>query len=192
MNSELTKLVDRLIESARGLGFHSVLVTPEQRTPEQQRDVETRIRWVEQDRAALATYLDAERPSIGAEELHAIEARANAATPGPWGWWGEWDMNDFSLCTTHGGRKFVMGFRRAGMNSAQPEFLDDKGHLHAAKDLAIFQVAPKALSRHNSGHNVYRGTVIGFRSPDAEFIAHARADIETLLARIRELENSSE
>lgn len=131
---------------------------------------------------------DREAPAI---DLAAIEARANAATPGPWAWFGNVDHNDFYLATRHSGRRYVMSFRRAGMQNAQPEFQDYSGpygRMAPAKELAIYEVAPDATSRRDPYFNIYRADIIGFRNPDAEFIAHARQDVDTLIARVHELE----
>lgn len=49
-----------------------------------------------------------------------------------------------------------------------------------ARDLAIYEVAPDALSRED--RRVYRADVSGIRHPDAEFIEHSRADIDWLLS----------
>ena len=125
------------------------------------------------------------------QDIAAIEARANAATPGPWGWRGNVDAHWFALVTKHSGMRYVMTFDRFGMQSAQPvfqDYSDGQGLLVQAKELAIYQVAPEATSRHDPRFNVYRADIIGFRNPDADFIAHAREDIDVLLHRVRELE----
>jgi len=49
-----------------------------------------------------------------------------------------------------------------------------------ARELAVFEVAPKAATR--SDPSVYRADITGIRHPDAEFIAHSREDIGRLLA----------
>lgn len=118
-------------------------------------------------------------------DLDAIRARADAATFGPWMWYGWHENQDIILCTKKGGMRYVMGFRRWGFNRAQPEFNTDRG-LVPAKELPVFQVAPDATSFEDP--RVYRGTLVGIRHPDAEFIAHARQDIDDLLAYIDELE----
>ena len=65
------------------------------------------------------------------EELEVIEARCNAATPGPW----EWDVNSVSkivhLRTAHSGRYYVMGFKRFGTKGAAPTF---QVYLHYSDD----------------------------------------------------------
>jgi hypothetical protein len=130
-------------------------------------------------------------------DIEAIRARANAATFGPWGWYGNVDAKHFYLSTKHGGRQIVMGFRRFGFNGAQPEFRHrrqdgDYFLLTPASDLAIYEVAPKATHRNDVNWNVYRGDIIGFRSPDAEFIAHARQDVDDLLTVVAKLTAENE
>jgi|GEM_PF-2490265 len=56
-----------------------------------------------------------------------------------------------------------------------------------ARDLAVYEVAPKATSREDP--KVYRADVVGIRHPDAEFIAAANPQaVLALIARIEELE----
>lgn len=119
-------------------------------------------------------------------DLAAIEARANAATPGPWIWFGHSDgqMHLFSRAAY---KPVVMGFARLGMQYAQPMFRDpERDLLVKGSELARFQVCPEATSAKDP--RVYRTTLIGFRNPDADFIAHARADVDALIARVHELE----
>lgn len=54
-----------------------------------------------------------------------------------------------------------------------------------ARDLAIYEVAPTAETRDDP--RVYRADVIGIRHPDAEFIAHSRADVDWLVAEVERL-----
>lgn len=58
--------------------------------------------------------------------------------------------------------------------------------LEALHQHVIWQVCPDATDRKDP--RVYRADFTQTRSPDAQFIAHARADIDFLLARIDELE----
>lgn len=133
--------------------------------------------------------------------LDAIRARAEAATPGPWGWFGNVDNAHLYLATRRWGRHYVMGFRRLGMQGAQPEFVSGRtwrknadgsvdfgtvgsGIVPGAR-LARYEVAPDATKR--SDPRVYRGDITGFHNPDAEFIANARQDIADLLAEVDRL-----
>lgn len=119
-----------------------------------------------------------------------IRERALAATPGPWYWHGEHKLQELDLCHWDRsgsalGRCVVMAFRRWGTQRAQPEFVAD-GYLTPAADLPIFDVDRSALVEERD--RLYRHTIVGVRHPDAEFIAHARQDVDVLLARIDELE----
>jgi hypothetical protein len=119
-----------------------------------------------------------------------IRRRLEEVTPGPWIWWGNIDSNNVHLRSTVGKRWDVMGFWRAGMQQAKPYFrsMVDNRLIADSYDMAIFQVCPEATDRHDK--RVYRRDIIGFRNPDAAFIASAREDVETLLAYIDELETA--
>lgn len=132
-------------------------------------------------------------------DLEAIRARAEAATPGPWGWFGNTAAHIAYLSSFRWGRQFVMGFKRWGMTGAQPTFVDgrswadtDDGLKFApgagivpASELARYEVAPDATER--SDPRVYRADLTGFRNPDATFIAAARQDVADLLAEVDRL-----
>lgn len=120
-------------------------------------------------------------------DLEAIEARANAATEGPWHWAGNTDVNRIYLATwvPGMGRCTVMDFSRWGMQSARPRFSEDLMMVNADKR-AVYEVAPEAKSRDDQ--RVYRADIVGIDHPDAEFIAHARQDVPAMLERIREQE----
>lgn len=75
--------------------------------------------------------------------------------------------------------------------------------LREARELAIYQVAPQVtdLYRDNSDDPAVRGTIdpkvyrrdiIGLRSPVAVFLAHAKNDIDTLLAEVDRLRAENE
>lgn len=120
-----------------------------------------------------------------------IAARANAATPGPWFWWGNahGPSPHLYLFSQAFGRYVVMSFQRWGWQSAQPVFRDPETNiLVPAQDVVRYQVCHEATSANDE--RVYRKQVDGIRHPDAEFIAHARTDIDTLLARVQELEEA--
>lgn len=131
-------------------------------------------------------------------DLEAIEARASAATPGPWRWDGyvypSGKSGWFDLTTVRHGMQTILAFDRFGMSYGQPVFRHcepdtdriKNGLLTKACELAVYEVAPDAIER--SDRRIYRGDVIGFRNPDADFIAHARQDVTELLARVHELE----
>jgi hypothetical protein len=48
--------------------------------------------------------------------------------------------------------------------------------------LVVYEVAPDAT--HREDPRVYRADIVGIRHPDAEFIAHSRRDIASLLAAL--------
>lgn len=127
-----------------------------------------------------------ERPN-----LNAIRQRAEAAMPGPWFWWGNVDVQRISLVgrrNLRAGIMTVMDFTRWGMQGAQPQFCDERGLLVKASvdPMPVYQVCPEATTRQDP--RVYRGDFLELRHPDAQFIAHARQDIDDLLAYIAHLE----
>lgn len=110
------------------------------------------------------------------EDLVAIEARAQAATPGPW----RWNLNLKSKCVTLEalitGYEVVMDFVRWGMNGAKVRFQKD-GLMKDAESFA--QVAP--------GRSHHAGWYQTLSHPDAVFIEKARQDIPVLLFEVRRL-----
>ncbi|MEU8920380.1 hypothetical protein AB0D10_05490 [Kitasatospora sp. NPDC048545] len=113
-------------------------------------------------------------------DLDAIQARCDAATPGPWRWRGNTEARHLRLQTPHHGGLTVMDFKRWGMQGARPRFARD--HLmYPANEMVTYEVA--AWSK-----DIYRKDIVGIEHPDAEFIAAAREDVPALLARVRELE----
>lgn len=118
-----------------------------------------------------------------------IRARLKAATPGPWRWFG--DMSNGGspyLAARHSGRRFVMKFWRNGMQGAQPVFQGPDGMV-PTKDLAIYEVCPDATDAKDP--RLYRHDIVGFRSPDADLIAHAPEDIRYLLELVERLGGSA-
>ncbi len=102
-------------------------------------------------------------------ELASLEALAKAATPGPWGWFGSTRTYVY-LATRHSGRRFVMAFKRKGLQSAEPTF-QVRGEMIPASELAIYEVNPDATTKDDP--SVYRHDIVGFRHPDAAYIAAA-------------------
>ena len=123
-------------------------------------------------------------------DLDAIEARANAARPGPWMWRGNVDIHYVLLQSLAPGRWDVLDFARWGFSNAQPVFTDHKTGMltRPMKEPGgvRFDVCPAATARDDP--RVYRGDFVAINHPDAEFIAAAREDVPKLIARIRELE----
>lgn len=102
-------------------------------------------------------------------------------TPGPWGWFGT--DHGVYLATKHSGRRFVMGFRRLGMNGAQPTFQIEKKGMVPASDLVQFEVGNKAVrgfSAAKKDGTVYRYDVTAIDHPDARLIAAAPDLLEAL------------
>jgi hypothetical protein len=126
--------------------------------------------------------------------LAEIRNREQAATPGPWRWFGNTDAREVYLATAGFGRMLVMRFARWGMRGAQPVFyprswkpnpesvsdFTGTGFPAGPGDLPVYEVAPQAESRDDP--RVYRADIAGIRHPDAEFIARAREDVPRLLA----------
>jgi len=95
-------------------------------------------------------------------------------TPGHWGWFGT--DHGVYLATRHSGRRFVMGFRRMGMNGAQPTFQIDKKGMIPASELVQFEVGDKAVrgfAEAKKAETVYRYDVVAIDHPDARLIAAA-------------------
>lgn len=94
-------------------------------------------------------------------DLDAIEARANAATDGPW-FWRNTQGRSGDVYLQGARTRIVMAFKRMGMNGAQPMFRGLDGLLYESADVNINQF------------------------PDAEFIAYARTDVPALVAALRD------
>lgn len=101
-------------------------------------------------------------------------------TKGPWAWMG--NQHGLYLATTHSGRQYVMGFRRMGMQNAQPVFLV-KDRLVPASDLVEFEVGDGTARGFGQGRDddtVYRYDVSGIDAADARLIAAAPDLLEAL------------
>jgi hypothetical protein len=127
--------------------------------------------------------------SMTPEELKAIEERANKATPGPWMWDISTTNQMAMLETAHSGRYYVMGFERWGLNNACPAF-----QIYKTYDGTVTERGSMGMVRTDKLAKSYPGKEhhIGFDDfidhPDAEFIAHAREDIDRLLAEVKRLQ----
>lgn len=103
-------------------------------------------------------------------------------TPGPWAWFGNTGNQDITLAATHSGRRFVMDFRRWGLQRAQPRF-QIKGLMEDASDLVKFEVGDGKATGKSDGKSdgsVYRLDVAGIDHPDARLIAAAPEMLEIL------------
>jgi hypothetical protein len=107
------------------------------------------------------------------ERLAEIRARHVAATAGPYRWSGYVTNHTISLDSAATGNE-VLGFRRWGMQNAQPVFCAD-GLLCAAAEVLAPDPAPG------------RGRITRVDHPDAEAIAHSWQDVEELLAEVDRL-----
>lgn len=102
-------------------------------------------------------------------------------TPGPWKWFGN-RSGGLYLATTHSGRKYVMGFRRYGMNGAQPVFRCADRMVPAA-ELVEFEVGDgtaRGFKEADKNPSVYRYDVSAIDNPDARLIAEAPTMAEAL------------
>lgn len=95
-------------------------------------------------------------------------------TPGPWAWMGN-GGHDVYLATTHSGRRYVMGFRRMGLQGAQPVFQINQRMVPAA-DLLQFEVGDRdviGIKAAKANDSVYRYDIRSIAAADAHLIAAA-------------------
>jgi hypothetical protein len=128
----------------------------------------------------------------GVEERERWKALAEAATPGPWHWFGNTKTNQIGLgwWRKGWGRCTVMDFTRWGMQSAQPRFSDQGSMMHDASGMAVWEV--NRVATNPKDPSLYRHDVVGIRHPDAEFIAAAREAVPALLADNQRLRDGIE
>lgn len=105
-------------------------------------------------------------------------------TPGPWAWFGSaGGAPDIYLATNHSGRRYVMSFRRWGLNGAQPCFQPEGRGMKKASDLLQFEVGDKSIvgiEAAKKDTSVYRFQIRGIAAPDAHLIAAAPELYEAL------------
>lgn len=112
------------------------------------------------------------------------QAVAATHTPGPWIWYGSTDHYPrFHLATERHGRRFVMGFVRAGMQSAEPIF-QINGRMVKASELVRYDVdrSVKGVTAAKGAESVYRQDFSEIDHPDARLIASAPELLEAVEA----------
>lgn len=110
------------------------------------------------------------------------EAKAAAHTAGPWCWYGStYGDGQVYLATEHSGRRFIMGFERAGFKGAQPTF-QVNSRMVPASELVRFDVAPHVMGKAagKASGEVYRYDFSVIDHPDARLIAAAPDLLEAL------------
>lgn len=121
------------------------------------------------------------------DRVSEITARLAAATPGPWGWFGNVRTQHVYLATHRWGRHFVMHFQRWGMRGAQPGFRVSlageptvrEGRPSGGVMRTLAELASPGRGAVLTDHN---DEIVDVRHPDAALIAHAPDDLAFLLA----------
>ncbi|WP_058987792.1 hypothetical protein [Acetobacter senegalensis] len=115
-------------------------------------------------------------------------------TPGPWAWFGSaGGAPDIYLATNHSGRRYVMSFRRWGLNGAQPCFQPEGRGMKKASDLLQFEVGDRSIVGIDAAKkdtSVYRYQIRGIAAPDAHLIAAAPELYKALSDLVSSLECS--
>lgn len=119
----------------------------------------------------MDTHLTPEEES----RLEAIEARAQKATAGPWGWFGYGGKTrELYLATLSRGRLLIMDFVRWGTQRAQPRF--------RGPDNIMVEASATLKYTHEDSTQI-----VGIDNPDAEFIEHSHEDMTFVLGLIQRL-----
>ena len=103
-------------------------------------------------------------------------------TPGPWSWCGSTDHTPrVYLAAAHNVRNWVMGFRRSGMQSAEPVFRVG-GRMAPASEFVRFDVDRSVMGKAAAdlAPSVYRQDFSEIDHPDAHLIVSAPALYEAL------------
>ena len=122
-----------------------------------------------------------------------IEARHNAATPGPY----KWDLRTHSqqciLVTDHSGQYYIMGFERWGFHNACPVFQTyEKYEGPVTERHGQGMVRADKLAKSIPGMEHHRGFDDYIDHPDAIALEHSWQDVDTLLALTRRLSERPE
>lgn len=116
--------------------------------------------------------------AMSEDRLKQIGEMVDAATPGPWQWYGNTKQHQVYLSTVHSGRRFILTFERWGMQDAQPLFQvhhsDGCGIMTPVTELAEFEVD-------------HRRDFVGINHPDAKLIAESQTIISELLDEVLRL-----
>ena len=116
-------------------------------------------------------------------------------TPGPWAWFGcAGGSPEIYLATNHSGRRYVMSFRRWGLNGAQPCFQPEGRGMKKASDLLQFEVGNRSIvgiEAAKKDTSVYRFQIRGIAAPDAHLIAAAPELYEALEMAAKDLHTSA-
>lgn len=103
------------------------------------------------------------------------EIKKEKFTPGPWRWVGNDHCYDLKLATVHSGRRYVMGFKRWGLQGAQPTF-QPKRSLEPSSKMFKFEVGNKSVTGSDEAKkdtSVYRHNIRSIDTPDAHLIVAA-------------------
>ncbi len=118
-----------------------------------------------------------------------IRKDREAGTPDHGGWMWSGGRDDVTLLTRQGGRRYVMGFKRKGMRSAQPTF-QTGGIMEGAIDsLTTYEVgdgSARGQKQADADPTVYRMDVSGIDHPDVRRIARI-PEMEAALLAAEEL-----
>jgi hypothetical protein len=105
-----------------------------------------------------------------------IEAKLNAATPGPWKWDGNLNTKEVYLVAMAKGRPYVMDFVRWGMAGASPRF-----QVRGEDGFGVMTRIDEGLA---VKEREYRGDIERIEHPDATLIAGAPEMISALLRMV--------
>jgi hypothetical protein len=120
-------------------------------------------------------------------DIDALRALLEKATKGPVAWMG--GPHNIYFATTHSGRIFIMGFKRMGINGAQPVF-PVNGRLVPASDMLKFDVGDPSvtgMAAAKADSSVYRYDIRDIDNPEAQLLVAARNALPALLDELEGL-----